>query len=147
MENRNASQIATLRQAADWLDEHPELPRVYLGCIGVFPPGKDQKAEVALVAKAMGHAKKNYLDSSIHLTKNFGDGTKNFGDGTISYVADRDKVCERVQVGTRIEPSHTIPARDEQFIPEHEVAVFEWKCSPVLEPADEHAASAKAVQP
>jgi hypothetical protein len=135
MENKNADKIAALRQAADWLDENPELPSLYVSCIGVFMKGKDQKLEVAIVARAMGKAEKSYLDTTLYLTKSF-------GSATISYVADRNEVCDQVLVGTRIEPAHVIPAREEQHVPEHEVPVYEWRCSPLLEPDKDSAASA-----
>jgi hypothetical protein len=136
MENVNQKSINAYREAADWLEQHPELPRIYPGNIGVFARGEDQKAEAAIVAKAMGKSRKVYTESSLHLGKKFGEHC------TITYLADRDKVCERVKVGTRVEPAQTLSAREEQFVPEHEVELFEWKCSPLLEPEEESAVTA-----
>lgn len=130
MENVNTKQIVALREAADWLEKHPELPEIYMGNIGVFHRDvANQRSEAAMVARAMGHVDKFWGDNSIHLLKRFGK------EATIAYLADRDQVCERVQVGTRVEPAYTIPAREEQHEPEHEVPLYEWRCDPIL--ADE----------
>ncbi|SRR5581483_417152 len=134
MENKNTETIASLRAAADWLEQYPELPKVYCGNIAVFYKSDDQKADVAVVAKAMGAAEKVYTESIFLLKKMFGR------EANISYVADREQVCEQVLVGKRIEPAHTIPATEERFVPEHEVPVYEWRCAPLLAASEPEAA-------
>lgn len=129
MENKNIEVIKAYREAADWLEAHPELPTMYVGNMGVFHMG-DQKVTAPIVAKAMGHVVKDFHDSSIHLNKYFGPDKL----GNIAAVLDRDQVCERVQTGTK-----TIPATEERIIPaepEKEVPVYEWKCGSIFGAAE-----------
>jgi hypothetical protein len=52
-EQRNAEVAAGLRELADWLEQHPELP-AFTATIGAYPYGKDARPEMRTVADALG---------------------------------------------------------------------------------------------
>lgn len=131
-ENPNAEQIQGLREMADWLEAHPELPETYFGATGVFVTyNRNQKADLAVVALAMGESVKDYTDSSFMLAKKF------MGGITITYCTAREIVCERVLVRTQTVPAHVIPAQPETLVPEREEPVYEWRCGSILAPQKE----------
>ena len=124
-----------LRQVADFLEAHPEieLPESTLNCYRLY-----NKEAVAVTARALssgGRCAKVYEESIVLLKRVF-------GPIELCYLGSRSNVCERVQVGTKIEPEHIIPAQAEQFIPaqaeqfipEREVQVYGWRCPSLLAP-------------
>ena len=105
--------IASLRELATWLSEHPDLPcPTYSGFnMNVFVNG----SELGTLAREHRPWEKVFGQSYFSLVKRFGPH---------SYEAniDRSQVCERVVTGKRLVPAQ----------PEHEEETYEWKCSDVI---------------
>lgn len=128
-----------LRQLADFLDAHPEVPLPYMGSYqtGTFQPtmsiiliGDDQKEILADIARAMGTAAKRVDD----------DRFRQFGGIALSVSASREQVCERVVVGTHEEIVEEPDAEALAAVPTRKVTKVvedvEWKCTPLLAAAD-----------
>jgi hypothetical protein len=117
-----------LRKIADFLEAHNEvpLPESTLTCYGLH-----NKQTLALVARALSHGgrcTKLYEDTLVTLSRVF-------GGVTLRFLGLRTNVCEQVRVGTRLVAEQYVaprPATEAQVIPEHEEAVYEWRCAPVL---------------
>ena len=124
----NAEYANGLRQIANFLESHPEipLPTNTLSCYAMT-----NKKIAGLVARALsdgGRCEKIFEDSILRLKRNF-------GEIELEYIGMRENVCEQVRVGTRVVPERYVPpqpATEGQVIPEHEEAVYEWRCSPLL---------------
>lgn len=120
-----------LRQLADFIETHPELPRpTYLQTPHVWcPRGID---EVQAVIRAA-------LASGVEVVKHHSDSQRNVGlqFGPLQALAliNKAEVCERVVVGTQ-----TVKVPDPAFVPpetpmvEQTVEVTEWRCRPLLAP-------------
>lgn len=52
-EHPNANLARQLRAVADWLDEHPELPRVYRADLGHVAIGPNARNDLEMFARAM----------------------------------------------------------------------------------------------
>jgi hypothetical protein len=117
-----------LREVANFLEAHPEieLPESELNCYRL-----DNKETAATTARALSHGgrcDKSYEDTLVRLKRTF-------GPITLQYLGCRSEICEQVRVGTRIVPEQYVapkPATEAQVIPEHEEAVYEWHCPPML---------------
>lgn len=105
---RRAAFIQSLRDAADFLEQHPgvQAPR-YIN-LSVFVNTRDELAAQARAATW----EKAYNYGWFYLRREFGE------DLSIEIAAPRDMVCRKVVVGTQ-----TVPAQ-----PEREVEVVEWVC-------------------
>jgi hypothetical protein len=113
--------ILALREIADFLAVHPELPDgLYFG--HVYIPAEN-KADIVTIVKALGKTKKNYVGNSIQITRDFGDIELN------SHSVDREQVCRKI-VTKKMEPAQ--PEKVIPAIPEHEVEVVRWDCEPIL---------------
>lgn len=131
-----AHQIAGIRELADWLESHPEVPMPFALddgdlSIHVTPHRvEDPKATLAAVAKALpGKVTKSANDASGHFNLN-----GSVGGIKLHVIAYRNEVCERVVTGTR-EVTKTIP--DPMVtVPTIEVTEVvedvEWVCGSVL---------------
>ena len=118
-QDRRAAYTAGLRQLADILDAHPEVPLPYEGTgkslgkrISFYYLGdKDPRAALAAARRAFGvpMEKNDSIDSSFSLTGSL-------AGLHFALTAEREAVCERVVVGTR----------------EVEVEDVEWRCTPLL---------------
>lgn len=131
-----------LRQIADFLDDHPEVPLPWLNSseTGTFRPtlpiilvDKDgQKETLAAIARAMGTAEKNVrgnLPDRFYLYRQF-------AGIALAVNAARDQVCERVVTGTReVEVEEPDPVALAQ-VPTVKKTVtiedVEWDCKPLL---------------
>ncbi len=119
---------AGLRQVAEFIEAHPEIP---LPGATLTSYALHDKKVVALTARALGQGgrcKKVYEDSILRLKREF-------GPIELEYLGLRSNVCERVKVGERLVPEMYVPpqpATQGQTIPEHKEAVYEWVCSPIL---------------
>ena len=106
-DNRQAF-IDGLHQIADFLAEHPEVPLPALGSFvsGSYEPtlailtqvprageDRDQRAQLAEIARAMGKAEKS--------TQHEFAVYRRFAGVILAAYADRDEVCTRVVTGTR----------------------------------------------
>lgn len=111
---RRASNIAGLRQLANWLEDNPgiEMPYTMGGAVFV------ELTEVrAFMAEAPGGwDKKDSGDYWAYDRKFAGHVTYT------AYVA-RENLCRKVQVGTK-----TVDA-----VPEHDEPIYRWECAPVDE--------------
>jgi hypothetical protein len=118
----------SLRKIADFLESHSEipLPEENLTCYGLH-----NKQTAALVARALsngGRCDKVYADTLITLKRDF-------GGVHLTYMGVRSNVCEQVKVGTKVVPEQYVaprPAVEAHVVPEHEEAIYEWRCSPML---------------
>jgi hypothetical protein len=117
-----------LREVASFLESHPEveLPESTLHCYRLY--NKEVAATTARALSQGGRCDKVYEDTLVRLKRSF-------GPITLEYLGTRSNVCEQIRVGTKIVPEQYIaprPAVEAQVIPEHEEAVYEWRCSPLL---------------
>jgi hypothetical protein len=109
-----AEQVANeLREMAAFFEAHPELPRPS-GHVYVFlKEDANPKETLRTVARAGGV---KYADGIYFGVK------KSFGSVCVAVLVNREAVCERRQVGTKVIPA--VKAR--------EVPVYEWNCEPLL---------------
>lgn len=130
-----------LRQIADFIEAHPEidLPEPILTSYGLH-----SKEKARITARALadgGRCDKVFEDTLVTLKRMF-------GSIEMRYLGCRSNVCEQVKVGTKIVPEQYVaprPAVEAHTVPEHEEAVYEWVCAPLLgkpsvEIAEEHPA-------
>jgi hypothetical protein len=136
-----AAYIDGLRQIADWLEQHPEVPTPHLGhagsakLIATNTPTlsiyvwNDPKKQMAAIARAMGTAEKEHDGDRFRLIRHF-------AGIALAVSATRDEVCERVVTGTR---EVTEKVRDPEAlaaVPLVEVTRtmedVEWICPPLL---------------
>jgi hypothetical protein len=116
--------ISGLRDFADFLALHPDLPDIYVGAFcGVG------KQEMATVARDCGSAEKKFTDDEFRLTKKF-------GPIELVFYTRRTNVCQRVVVGTKEVPEAKYP---ERIVPAHTEEVVEWICDEPLLAATEQA--------
>lgn len=131
-------QIAAIRELADWLEAHPDIPIPH-GLTGDnefayelihASHGGDQQAVLADVARALpGKVTKYVLKVDETL---FTISGRLSGGIYIKVVADRDEVCERVVVGTR-KVTEQVPAPDAPMVEvTRTVEDVEWHCVPLL---------------
>lgn len=119
-EVKRRSIIAGLRELADALEQHPELPTPYGLEVDVFwrtddnarHDGRLTQADArGAMAALPGGWSKDGLGNYLEYKRAFGDH--------VAYALNlnRADVCKRVQVGVRNVPAHDEP-------------VYEWDCSP-----------------
>lgn len=137
MRTREA-QIAGIRDLADWLEAHPEIPvphsltgaSEYAYELIHAKHGEDERSVVAAVARALpGKVEKRALDTADALFSLTGTLP---GGVNIKVVADREAVCRRVVTGTR-EVVEKVPAPDAPMIEvTRTVEDVEWVCGSIL---------------
>lgn len=115
---KRAALIDGLRELADWLAAHPNVPvaSYELAYDHSFDVYVDEKADIVPVLLATGQIEKKYRDDDVDLIRRFSGGV------TYECSIRRSKVCQKVKVGER-----TVEA-----VPEHVEDVYEWKCEPLL---------------
>jgi hypothetical protein len=122
--------IAGLRQLADILEQHDDLPLPYSGAgthilwiAGVRP---DHKGIAAAFARAIpGTVAKSPRGTDLDLVGQIA-GLK------VKLIVDRDQLCKRVVVGTETVTVPAQPAVDAQPEQVVEREIVEWVCHPVL---------------
>lgn len=126
-----AGYIAGLRQLADVLEQHPEVPLPFQGhgmalTFSFFRHGDDNRAAMAAAAKALPcQLQKAGSDEYFDLNGKLA-GLK------IQLTAFRGEVCERVVVGTR-EVTEEIPdPAAPKVIVTKTVEDVEWRCNSLL---------------
>jgi hypothetical protein len=133
---------AGLREIACWLDDHPEVPLPCLGAyaegsdlpsLPIYLYGKDAKAQLAAITRAMGSVTKAPVtysngDERFQVWHEFAGGV------VLVASADRDQVCTRVvtSVEDREVEEVVTPAVTRTVVKQVEVA--EWRCEPLLAP-------------
>ena len=128
--NTTAGKVATeLRRVADALDKEPEAEVVRPLCF--FYP--DDKAGVETLVRLLPHPLDKFSDGVDHFD-NIGVDVRGGSENAVWVRAsiNRYKTCHKVQVSTKVEPAHVIPAHDEIVVPEREVPVYAWHCPPLL---------------
>lgn len=133
-----------LRQAADLLEQHPQLPKAYVTAL-TYSTGevsvevhwqllihddldvRGQKAAAAEIVRTLGGTwdKRDNGSSSMSYRQQH-------DPLTLSITVTREAVCERVVVGTE---TVTVPAVEAQPERTEEREVVRWECRPLL--ADE----------
>ena len=110
----------SLRKIATFFEKHTEL-KVPGSLAEIKYFEANGKAEMAQVAKALGSCQKEVEGNWFHLVKMFGE---------IKFIAVdyRNRICQKVVVGTKMVEEVRTPAREEEIIPAHEVEVYEWHC-------------------
>jgi hypothetical protein len=109
-----ASYIAGLRQLADFLEAHPDLPAPFGSNHNVFVETKEALA--VIVREPAVRWEKHASDSYFHLRVPFAGGH------AYAVFTDRGAVCRKVVTGQR-----TIPAQ-----PAQEVETYIWECDEPL---------------
>lgn len=106
----------SLRMIADWVESNPQcpLPENTFNIVSF-----DGKEKFAVIAKAMKTFKKEYSDSMVFLMKTF-------GCITIKAIEYREKVCERVVVGTKKVIEQKVLKYEEVEV---EKEIVQWKCT------------------
>jgi hypothetical protein len=132
-----------LRQVADLLDAHPDLPQP---TVTVYPSGRasldwvlsvwvssdlaEQRAAATSIVRAFdGHWDKTAGGSdAFYLKQTRDDGIR------LCIIVERSAVCERVVTGTE---TRTVPAKPAEPERTETVETVEWVCGPLLkdEPA------------
>lgn len=108
MDNERADYIADLRQIADWLEQHPNVPlpnTMALNCLMM------RREDFGPASRGSGPWEKAATESFFVLRHKF-------QVMSVDLYAYRGKVCERVVVGKKV-----IPAQ-----PEREEDIVEWHC-------------------
>jgi hypothetical protein len=124
----NQEYANSLRLIANFLESHPELPCPEQTLTSY---SLHDKKRFSLVARSLSHGgrcEKVYEDTIVNLTRDF-DGI------TLRYIGVRSNVCEQIRVGTKFVPEQYVPPRpavEAHVVPEHEEAVYEWRCAPAL---------------
>lgn len=117
--------IADLRSAADFFEQHPDVPRPGDPYFAYYT-SKDAEGVKEFARAFPGRVEKNYETSDFW-------ARGKMGTITFVYGTPREKVCERVVTGTKVIPAHVIPAQPETEVPEKVEEVVEWRCHPLLE--------------
>lgn len=131
-------QIAGIRELADWLESHPEIPiphslsgsSEYAYELIHAQHGEDQKTVVAAVARALpGKVDKRVLKANDEL---FSITGRLPGGIYIKAIADRDEVCERVVTGTREVTEEVADPAAPKVTVTRTVEDVEWRCGSIL---------------
>jgi hypothetical protein len=114
MMNERAAYVQGLRELADFVEAHPDLPVPFSGSHNVFLA---DKADVVALARAAGGRWEKGADPNYFYLK-----VRFAGGHTYDLNVDRERICRKVVTGTR-----TVPAT-----PAHDVEEFHWICDEPL---------------
>ena len=114
--------IAGLRELADFLEAHPELPQPVNGSFNVFVR---DKATFVQIARSLNYATKNGNGELFWLTKQFS------GEVSVDINVARELVCQRKVTPVNI-PECVVKAQPECVVPAHTKEIVEWDCDPIL---------------
>jgi hypothetical protein len=137
--------LARIQRLAEFLAASPAipLPQSINGCAVDFwfTSGEDPKAALAACARAFGLDgwKKRTWDST---TRSYFEMSREWDGWRINLNAHRDTVCTKVLTGTeRREVEEVVtPAVTVKVMAD--VETYEWRCEPVMAPADGEPAEA-----
>ena len=141
MSTNRADYIAGLRQLADVLEQHPDLPLPLRGSKSVVPVDwllfggdtRDNLAAQKRVAAQIVRALPCKFDK--HVTANLFRYSGELGGLHVQVVVDQAAVCERVVVGTET-VTREVPDPDAAPVPTvtvtETVEKVEWQCRPLL---------------
>lgn len=135
-----AEYIRGLREIADWLEAHPEVPLPWHKTaqtgqleysLEIYLNGDGQKAQLATIGRAMGKAEKVAIDSLNRFNL-----VRRFGGIAVVAVADREEVCTKVVTGvetvTKKVKDPTLLAAVPEVEVTEEVETYEWRCGSIL---------------
>ena len=111
-------QIQGLREIADFLEQHPEVP-VLTHDMSIYPENKLES--VKAIVRTGGHWDKDYNDTFFVLSRKFA-GLK------LRAVFSREVVCKRIEKTVYVE-EQVLPAREEVVIPATTKKIVEWDCN------------------
>ncbi len=123
--------IANLRKVADWFEDHPKAVIPYSLRGGLFMARlSDEPTERAEELRALGSFTKVF--------DNDGDfrATVMIGPIKLQWYTQRENVCTKRVVGTKIVPERYVEGTASYVEPEHEEEIVEWDCSSVLAPEE-----------
>ncbi len=113
--------IRGLREFADFVEQHPDVPVPgYEVLIDVFP------ADLVATAQALSHFEKAGVGEYFVLRRWF-------GRIRVEWNAPRETVCRKIILGTRRVEDKLIPAHDEEIV--------EWECTEPLLAVDRSTAT------
>lgn len=92
----------------------------------MYVNGRGAKRALAATAKAFGRCEKSFGEKHVAVSMQFS------GKIRVEIFAPRSDVCQRIVLGTRVEPAIILPATREICIPKTAVEVVGWKCDPLL---------------
>ena len=128
--------VKALRNAADFFEARPELGVPYeadhlsFGFYGAVDGiSLDSTRGLAAFVRIVGGKIEKEEDDSFYKLNAHKQGF------SVRAVAYRSAVCEKVKVGTKVEPEHVIPAQEETIVPEREFPVYEWRCPSIMAPS------------
>ena len=104
-----------LVEIAEFLESNHDVPLPIYVSMDAFVPGA---SELAVVAKALGHAEKCTVGKNWFVVR------RKFGPISMEINTARENVCRRIVTGTRVVPAVTVP--------EHVEEIVEWDCPPSL---------------
>ena len=108
--------IKGLRQLADFYEQHPTLRFPSSDSVTVY--GYVTKEDAITVASVLGHCEKVFDKDAFYLIKDL-------GELKLRFYFNREEVCERKVIGTKLVPEYIYPAHIEDIV--------EWECHPLLE--------------
>jgi hypothetical protein len=112
----NAEARAEAHRILDWFDAHPEVPMPYYLTANQEESFMESFEDVMALRKSIGGTmEKVFTEWSI------GFRVMMTKDHYYTFTTNRNAVCEKVEVGTRV-----IPAREAE--PEREVPEYKWVC-------------------
>jgi hypothetical protein len=120
--------IEGLRAVAAFYETHPEA--CYDGMhltLNMYVWGRAARKVLIETAKAFGQCRKEYDESNVTISRQFGDQV------TLAVFAPRARVCRRVVLGARIVPATVLPATPERIVPAASVEIVGWRCDPLLQ--------------
>lgn len=129
---RRSDYVNGLRQLADALEQHDEIPLPYHGTsspitLMFFDYDKDNRAAMAATVRALPAARLTKVVDDTYF-----DLDGDLSGLKIKLAAHRNAVCERVVVGTEtvtVPAQPAVEAQPEQVVDRE---VVEWRCTPLL---------------
>lgn len=125
-DTRTADIAAAYRKLADLIEQVPEFGEVFSDTETIHVYAGDAKTLAAIARGIPGRVNKEANENYYGFTADLGGGR------TLNVFSTRERVCERVVVGTEtVETQVEIePAKTETKLVEREVV--EWRCEPLL---------------
>jgi hypothetical protein len=115
--------IRGLRTLASFLEAHPLIPTP-TQCYRLRLNDSFTREELSAIARSVSKAKKEFYDESFQLQIPVIDSEVYDERVSITLTTEREAVCERIVVGTKLVPASTSVYET----PEHEEEIIEWRC-------------------
>jgi hypothetical protein len=116
--------IDGLRKAADFYEQHPEVPTPSHAMLDAYYFSDNAKNTLAAAARALGRSTKQFSEHLFYLTAEPWPGIR------MDFTTDRENVCRKITVCRLVpaEPERIVPAS-----PEHIEQVVTWECDEPLQ--------------